>query len=219
MLETTPQERMALMVLALLLTTGGIARHVAYRADLQTRLAYTAEAADSLHSGSDSALRRGVEEELERERIRNRPLEPGERIDPNTASADELQRLPRVGPALAERIISYRNTNGSFRHVQDLGAVQGIGPAVLSGLEPHLEIPWNGMYLPAGPISDDRVDINRAIAGELETLPGIGPAIADRIIQYRRENGPFRSFDDLENVSGIGPRLRERLEDAALIRP
>jgi competence protein ComEA len=48
------------------------------------------------------------------------------------------------------------------------------------------------------------ININRASAGELDALPGIGPVIASRIIEYRKTNGPFTSVDDLQKVSGIG---------------
>jgi competence protein ComEA len=48
------------------------------------------------------------------------------------------------------------------------------------------------------------ININRASAGELDALPGIGPVIASRIIEYRKTNGPFASVDDLQKVSGIG---------------
>jgi competence protein ComEA len=48
------------------------------------------------------------------------------------------------------------------------------------------------------------ININRATATELDTLPGIGPVIASRIIDYRKTNGPFASVDDLQKVSGIG---------------
>jgi competence protein ComEA len=48
------------------------------------------------------------------------------------------------------------------------------------------------------------ININRATAGELDALPGIGPVIASRIIEYRKTNGPFASVDDLQKVSGIG---------------
>jgi competence protein ComEA len=48
------------------------------------------------------------------------------------------------------------------------------------------------------------ININRATAGELDGLPGIGPVIASRIIDYRKTNGPFTTVDDLQKVSGIG---------------
>lgn len=48
------------------------------------------------------------------------------------------------------------------------------------------------------------ININRATAAELDSLPGIGPVIAARIIDYRKTNGPFLSVDDLQKVSGIG---------------
>ena len=48
------------------------------------------------------------------------------------------------------------------------------------------------------------ININRATAGELDSLPGIGPVLASRIIDYRKANGPFISIEDLQKVSGIG---------------
>ena len=54
------------------------------------------------------------------------------------------------------------------------------------------------------PSGGQRVYVNTATLDELQTLPGVGPAIAQRIIEYRQENGPFTRFDDLGNVSGIG---------------
>ena len=55
-------------------------------------------------------------------------------ISLSRADSTELQSLPRVGPATAERIISWREANGPFRSVEDLLAVSGIGPATLEGL-------------------------------------------------------------------------------------
>lgn len=67
--------------------------------------------------------------------------------------------------------------------------------------------------LPAGPIS-----LNQATASQLESLPGIGPVLARRIVQYRdqkkRENGRgFTSVDELLNVSGIGPKRLAAVRD------
>lgn len=58
-----------------------------------------------------------------------------------------------------------------------------------------------------------RINVNTASAAELELLPGVGPAIAQRIVEFRETRGPFRTLNDLDRVSGIGPRLIERLRD------
>lgn len=55
------------------------------------------------------------------------------------------------------------------------------------------------------------VNINTAGQAELETVPGIGPAIARAIITYRNEHGPFQTVDDLIAVSGIGPKTLEKI--------
>ena len=57
------------------------------------------------------------------------------------------------------------------------------------------------------------VDINSADAETLQQLPGIGPALAQRIIAHREEVGPFGSVDELDDVSGIGPVLMGELRD------
>lgn len=64
---------------------------------------------------------------------------------------------------------------------------------------------------PAKPAFSGTLNINTASAAELEALPGIGPALAGRIIDDRAANGPFRTVDDLDRVRGIGPKTLERL--------
>jgi competence protein ComEA len=59
----------------------------------------------------------------------------------------------------------------------------------------------------------DRLNINTAQAPELEQLPGIGPALAQSIIEYREQHGPFQSVDELINVPGIGPAKLGNLRD------
>jgi competence protein ComEA len=71
----------------------------------------------------------------------------------------------------------------------------------------------------SGQAGGEKIAVNRAGAAELEQLPGIGPTIAARIVEYRAAHGPFRTAADLEKVSGIGPRLRERLESRILLDP
>jgi len=55
------------------------------------------------------------------------------------------------------------------------------------------------------------LDVNTASAEELVQLPGVGPSLAQRIVDYRQQNGPFQTIDDLQNVPGIGPSKFERL--------
>ncbi len=61
------------------------------------------------------------------------------------------------------------------------------------------------------------LDLNTATAQELEALDGIGPALAERIIQYREENGPFAAVEELLQVRGIGPATLERFQDEITI--
>jgi competence protein ComEA len=56
----------------------------------------------------------------------------------------------------------------------------------------------------AEPGSGGRININTADVTELQKLPGIGPSIAARIVEYRAENGPFRAVDEITGVRGIG---------------
>ena len=65
----------------------------------------------------------------------------------------------------------------------------------------------------AGPI-----DLNRATADELDTLPGVGPSTAAAIIAFRDDNGPFTSVDGLLDVPGIGPAKLAALADSVIIR-
>ena len=57
------------------------------------------------------------------------------------------------------------------------------------------------------------VNINTASAADLETLPGIGPVLAARIVAYREENGPFRAPEELSRVKGIGDAKLEEIWD------
>ena len=61
------------------------------------------------------------------------------------------------------------------------------------------------------------VDLNRATPAQLETLPGIGPSMAARIVAYRAEHGPFESVEGLLDVSGIGPAKFEGLKGLVVV--
>jgi competence protein ComEA len=56
-------------------------------------------------------------------------------VDLNTATAEELDALPGVGPVTAQKIVDYRNEHGPYRSVDDLDAIPGIGPAKIANLQ------------------------------------------------------------------------------------
>ncbi len=64
----------------------------------------------------------------------------GHRVNVNTAGLEELQTLPRIGPALARRIVEYRRKAGPFRRPEDLLAVRGIGPKLLARLRGRITV-------------------------------------------------------------------------------
>ncbi len=83
----------------------------------------------------------------------------------------------------------------------------GAGVAGEPAVEAVRELPQTG-----GPI-----DLNTASTTELESLPGIGPVLAQRIVDDREANGPYTSVDDLLRVSGIGPAILEKLRPYATV--
>jgi competence protein ComEA len=225
-MNTTPQERLALGVIALLVAAGAGARMLHRDAPPATLSGPSVEA----DAGALTALTSSVERKTADAQARARPLAPGERIDPNTASAEELDRLPKVGPAQAGRIVAWRQAHGGFRTLADLDSVPGIGAAAITALAPYVTLPpapeqvrgtdgsatLASAVPSAGPAwtspgAPQVVDVNAAAEAELQTLPGIGPALARRIVEYRAAHGRFQRPGDLANVRGIGPATAAKL--------
>ena len=70
----------------------------------------------------------------------------------------------------------------------------------------------------AGTGTAGKININEASAAELEALPGIGPALAQRILDERQANGPFQRSEDITRVNGIGPSCCERIAPLICVR-
>jgi competence ComEA-like helix-hairpin-helix protein len=227
----TRDERRALVFLAAVTAAGGAIR--------VTRSAGPAPAAAAIAPGlpgedlvQQAALSRRAE-------ALARPLEPGERVDVDRASAAELERLPRVGKRLAARIAADRRANGPFGSLEALGRVPGVSARLRSDLEPWVTFSGGPQAAVTSPASvfprppspstrgaeapkapggcPSQVSLNRATREELACLPGIGPVLAERIAADREAHGPFREIGDLARIPGIGTRRIERLKRHATI--
>lgn len=157
---------------------------------------------------------------------RSEPLAEGERLDPNRAPEAELDRLPGVGPSTARAIVAAREEGVVFRRPEDLLAVRGIGEATLERIRGALDLraPPAPTRPPRGSAAREvgtagtapTVDVSHAGVAELQSLPGIGPALAERIVAAREEQ-MFTSLDDLARVRGIGEATIERLRGRATV--
>ncbi len=78
-------------------------------------------------------------------------------------------------------------------------------------LEEVLVEPSGSESRPGPSATSSIINVNTANLSELELLPGIGPATAQKIIDYRHENGPFSTIEEVQNVSGIGPVKYEQI--------
>jgi comEA protein len=79
--------------------------------------------------------------------------------------------------------------------------IAGLSPATVSAAEP-----------PAAKVSVETIHLNQATAEQLQDLPGVGPALSERIISYRDQHGPFSSVDQLADVKGIGAAKLAKLK-------
>lgn len=100
-------------------------------------------------------------------------------------------------------------------HVSRLTAAVVGGLLVLAAV--GLDMPWGGVWaMPAeqgGAQAECTAPLSlaTATAAELELLPGVGPSLAERIVQDRAANGPFATVEDLDRVKGVGPAMLERV--------
>jgi competence ComEA-like helix-hairpin-helix protein len=90
-----------------------------------------------------------------------------------------------------------------------------LSPASLATPTPTLLIP--SLAPQSTPEQSEKININTASYEELQKITGVGPVIAQRIIDYRNTNGPFQKIEDIKNVKGIGDKTFEKMKDEITI--
>lgn len=155
---------------------------------------------------------------------------PGEppltRINLNHATRADLQLLPGVGEHLAQRIEAYRILHGPYQSIDELRKVPGIGPLTVERLRPWLIVHASSLDRPRAASAatttmeparskketalTELIDINTASAADLDKIPGIGPKLAQRIMDTRAQ-AAFKKVDELRRVPGIGPKTLEKV--------
>ena len=126
-------------------------------------------------------------------------------IDIDAATARELERLPGVGPSLAQRIVARRDSCGAFGSLERLDAVRGVGPALLDRLRPHVRFGLSSVdrcAQPAPPPKHRRKPSGQSdLSGHDASLEcGFGDAPRSSRAARRRRREPFPTPDALRRV-------------------
>ncbi|MBN3304535.1 endonuclease/exonuclease/phosphatase family domain-containing protein 1 [Amia ocellicauda] len=144
-----------------------------------------------------------------------------ERLNINTATAEELMTLPGVNRAVAQNIVEYRGCIGGFKKVEDLALVSGVGAAKLEAIKLEICVSSNRLgssqHSPSSVRRDHEhlagtgININTATPAQLLSIRGITEKMARSIVQYRQQHGPFKSIEDLVKVHSINSSLLDKI--------
>ena len=126
------------------------------------------------------------------------------RFNPNTVSLEDLMRLG-FSEKQAQSILNYRAKGGRFRRPADFAKSFVVADSVFDRLEPYIDIP--------------RIDINKADSTAFETLPGIGPYFAAKMVSYRKELGGYSHPEQLMDIYHFDREKYDGLKDLITCSP
>lgn len=118
-----------------------------------------------------------------------------QKIDLNEATEAQLQQVSGIGKALSSRIVSYRNKLNGFSNDKQLYAVYGLDSAVVKRTL--------NLFTVKEPKDIEKMNINKASASDIATIPGISFDLAKKIWEYRRLREKITNFEELKKIDGI----------------
>ena len=134
-------------------------------------------------------------------------LDKGARIDDAIKFAGGLTENADI----SEVNLAYELSDGEKLHIPTVGgALQGEQKIITSENQEGI--------IESISLKDEKININTASQTEFETLPGIGPSLAYKIVEYRERNGKFKTIEDLKNISGIGENKYNQIETFVKIK-
>lgn len=148
----------------------------------------------------------------------------------NRANLSQLMEIPGIGEAIGKRIINERRIIKSFKSMEDVLAINGIGTAKLEDMiqffqshqnhtpTPSLQktpiIPFYQRRTPINQkVSNLPQNLNIATVDDIKAVSGFGDALAESILKVRERNGSFKSWDEVDAISGIGEQRLKQLKE------
>jgi competence protein ComEA len=123
-------------------------------------------------------------------------------VDINQSDTAALMALPGIGPKLAGRIVAFRGKLGGFYSVAQVGETYGLPDSVFQRIKGRLA-------LGQGPVA--QLNINNATLEQLKQHPYIRYALANAIVRYRQQHGPFAQVADLQKIMLVTDELYQKL--------
>ncbi|MBK1440264.1 helix-hairpin-helix domain-containing protein [Parapedobacter sp. ISTM3] len=123
-------------------------------------------------------------------------------LDLNTADSLALQALPGIGPVYASRIVRFRDRLGGFHQVSQLMDVYGFDTLRFDGLKDHV-------FVDTAKVA--KIALNMADYAQLSSHPLIGAKLANLIVQYRKQHGPYRTLTDLLDIAIIDEEIFRKI--------
>lgn len=124
------------------------------------------------------------------------------KIDLNTATAEQLQTIYGIGPVLSNRIVEDRKINGPYTSVEQVERVKGIGPVKCNSIAEMTTVIKRSCNKP---MQVKNINLNTACVQQLQQIAGIGPVLSQRIVDDRKINGLYTNVEQIQRVHMIGP--------------